>query len=146
MVNFIKINRNLSSLMKPKKGFLKYYLFIALGFGLLGLTDTLLTFFDVVNNVYTVMVMNLNVLFFFFNIAAIAIFHHHRVGRIAFILPIYHIATFVVFFGVGLSLAYMGVILQGLWMVLLGISLVSSLFEILLAFYLMAHLQVLKKD
>ena len=101
--------------MKKKRGLLKTYLLLALAFGLFGLLDALLTFFDVVTNVYVYLAFVLPFLFFVFSIVVIPIFHHHRLERIVYVLPIYHIISYVIFFAFAFILSVVfSILLYGL--------------------------------
>ena len=128
--------------MKLKRSFLRWYLVLALAFGILGLLDSLLTFFDVVNNVYVAVVVLLSAAFFLYNIVVIPVFHAHRVERIAYVLPIYHICTFLLFFGFGFLTKALNILVDWLWMVVVGAGLLSAVFEVGFALYLMKKLDV----
>lgn len=128
--------------MKPKRGFLRWYLVLAVGFGILGLLDSLLTFFDVVNNIYVGVVVLLSAAFFLYNLVVIPVFHAHHIERIAYVLPIYHIITFLLFFGFGFLTKAMNLLVSWLWIVIVGAGLLSALFEIGFALYLIRRLDV----
>ena len=128
--------------MKPKRGFLRWYLFLTLAFGMLGLLDSLATFFDVVNNVYVYVVVILSIFFFLYNILVIPIFHAHHVERIAYVLPIYHLFSFLLFFGFGLLTTSARLLFDWLWMVVVGAGFLSAIFEIVFSAYLMKKLDL----
>jgi hypothetical protein len=123
--------------MQEKRGFLKIYLYIALLFGIISLVDNFLVIFEVNNNVYVMLLMFITHAFFFFNIVTIPLFHYFRVKKIAYILPLYHLLTYILFFSVGFLLTIVGIILSGTWIILVGISILSSIFEIAVAIYLL---------
>lgn len=132
--------------MKQKRGFIRFYLLLALAFGFLGLVDTSLTFFDVTNNIYAHLVMLISILFFFFNVFSIPIFYLKRVERIAFIFPIYHIIVFLLFFGFGFLMTYKALFFEWMWIVLIALGFVSALFEVIFSIYLMGRLKVFEED
>jgi hypothetical protein len=123
--------------MQEKRGFLKVYLYIALLFGIISLIDNFLVIFDVINNIYVMLLMFITHVFFFFNIITIPLFHYFRVNKIAYILPLYHMLTYILFFSVGFLLTMSGIILSGTWLILVIISILSSIFEIGIAIYLL---------
>ncbi len=126
--------------MKPKHGFARTYFIIAIIFGLLGLVDSMLNFFDVELPWYAA---TLSILLFFFlilNITAIIFFHHHHVHTIAFVLPVYHIISYVLFVGLGIWIAVTQFTAPWLDVTLTGTEVVTSLFEVLFSFYVLAHL------
>ena len=123
-----------------KKRFLQIYLVLVIIFGLLGLVDNLLGVEGTAPKVYSYLMLLLTLLFFLFNILAIAIFHHDRVQRLAYVLPIYHIITFVLFTGMSTVLVKW---ISELWMGLIGLGFLTSLFEILFGFYVLAKVKSL---
>ncbi len=123
--------------MQEKRGYLKFYLYIAMFFGIISLIDNFLVIFDVINNIYVMLLMFITHTFFFLNIITIPLFYYFRINKIAYILPIYHLLTYILFFSVGFFLNTAGIVLQGTWMILIGISILSSIFEISIAIYLL---------
>jgi len=117
--------------------FLRTYLFSVIIIGLIGLTDAVLTFLKITPALYTRIVPLLLFLFFFFNIFSIAIFRRHPLERIVYILPIYHIITYIIFLSLGLYLIISGIIPDWLSLALIGMQVVSSLFELSFSVYLL---------
>ena len=130
--------------MIPKRGFAKTYFIIALIFGLLGLVDILLSFLHKEPVWYASTISILLFFFFFFNILAIALFHHHHMENIAFVLPVYHLVSYVIFLGIGLWLSTQETLLSWIDPTLLTVGVITSSFEILFSFYLLAHVKNLE--
>jgi len=122
--------------MMKKRGFLKVYLFIALAFGILGLIDSILATIKISSDIYSTILVPLTFLFFLFNIVVIPVFHQHRIERIAYVLPIYHLASYILFFGLGLWLG-IAELLTSFWIILIIIGSLTSLFEIGFSSYLL---------
>ncbi|HIG93052.1 MAG: hypothetical protein QT02_C0011G0013 [archaeon GW2011_AR9] len=120
-----------------KKGFLQVYLLLAIVFGLLGISDASLTYFEMSSTLYSMLIISASILFFLFNVIAIAVFHYHRVDKIAYVLPVYHIVTFVMFAGMSFWLTTYN---SGLWLGLIIFGFASSLAEILFAVYLLGRM------
>ncbi len=123
--------------MRPRLGFLHFYLYCTIIIGLLGLTDALLTFLKITPSLYVKIVTLILFLFFFFNILSIALFRRQNLERIVYVLPIYHIASYVLFLSLGLYLTFTAIIPQWLSFVLIGLQVVSSLFEFSFSIYLL---------
>ena len=123
--------------MRPRLGFLRFYLYCTLIIGLLGLTDALLTFLKITPLLYVRIVTLVLFLFVFFNILSIALFRRQNLEIIVYVLPIYHIASYVLFLSLGLYLAFTAIIPLWLSFVLIGLQVVSSLFELGFSIYLL---------
>ena len=117
--------------------FLRTYLFSVIIIGLIGLADAMLTYMKIAPPLYVKIVPLLLFLFFFFNIFSIAIFRRHPLERIVYILPIYHIITYIIFLSLGLYLIIRGTIPDWLSLALIGMQVVSSLFELSFSLYLL---------
>lgn len=128
---------NLAFTMRPRSGFLRFYLYCTIIIGLLGLTDALLTFLKRTPLLYVRIVTLVLFLFVFFNILSIALFRRQNLERIVYVLPIYHIASYVLFLSLGLYLTFTAIIPIGLSFVLMGLQAVSSLFEFSFSIYLL---------
>ena len=130
--------------MTPKRGFAKTYFIITILFGLLGLIDILLSFLGKEPVWYASTISILLFFFFFFNILAIAFFHHHHMEDIAFVLPVYHLVSYVLFVGIGLWLVTRETL--PLWVdpTLTAVGVITSAFEILFSFYVLAHVKNLE--
>ncbi len=129
--------------MKKKRGLLKTYLLLALAFGLFGLLDALLTFFDVVTNVYVYLAFVLPFLFFVFSIVVIPIFHHHRLERIVYVLPIYHIISYGIFFAFAFILSFFWLVYGWIWVAMLLIGFITSILEIGFSYYLLKRFDLI---
>ena len=123
--------------MKKKRGFLKTYLLLALIFGLYGLLDSLLIFFDVVTNIYVYIAFTLPLLFFVFSVLAIPIFHYQRLERIVYVLPIYHIISYGVFFAFAFILSFFWLVHGWIWILMIILGFLTSIFEIWFSYYLL---------
>ncbi len=127
--------------MRPRTGFFKTYLYIAIFFGIIGLSDTILSvLLSFTNQIYAYLIGAAAFLFFFFNLAAIAVFKYSRAERIAYILPVYHLVSYLAFFMVGLVLLAVGQTPEWLRLLLIALGLIASLFEIGFSFYLLKKL------
>jgi hypothetical protein len=121
---------------KSIEKFLGVYLIIAFAFGIIGLADGLLSLIGFSSIVYASIIIPLAILFFFFNIFTLVHFIQGKLAKITWVLPIYHLATYVLFFIIGLTLSIQGSLFD--WVViLLGITaILTSIFEIAFSFYL----------
>ena len=128
--------------MKKKKGFLKTYLLLALIFGLYGLLDSVLTFFNVLNNIYVYLAFILPFLFFVFSIIAIPIFHHQRLERIVYVLPIYHILSYLIFFAFAFILSFFWLVHGWIWILIIILGFLTSIFEIWFSYYLLKRFEL----
>ena len=118
--------------------FLLVYLYLALTFGIIGLVDNIFTFLDFMPQMYVLAVLAATVFFFIFNIITIPIFMHQRVPRVAFVLPVYHVLSFIVFFGAGVALFVFELTGEKLWVWgMIGLGFIASLFEIIFSLYLL---------
>ncbi|MEK6863076.1 MAG: hypothetical protein AABW53_00040 [Nanoarchaeota archaeon] len=127
--------------MRPRTGFLKTYLYIAIFFGIIGLTDTILSvLLSFTSPIYAYIIGAAAFLFFFFNLAAIAAFKYSRAERIAYILPVYHLVSYLAFFMVGLVLIAVGQTPEWLQLILTIWGIIASVFEIGFSFYLLKKL------
>ena len=130
-------------MIEKKLKFLRIYLIIALAFGVIGISDSLLSLLKFSSTIYTIIVGLLAFLFFFFNIFAWVHITQAKLEKITWVLPIYHLLTAVLFtiFGIIFSLA--GLLTTGI-IVLLGIiGILTSIFEVLFSFYLLKRFELL---
>ncbi len=138
MVSETNINfRSLFLSMKPKMGFLKFYLLIALLIGFLGILDNFFALINFTYPIYQYVVIAVLFLFFFFNLSSLFVFRHHGVERIAYVLPIYHLLSYLLFVGVGGVIAYLGTTPESWKLILLASGFLSSLFEVAFSSYLL---------
>jgi len=126
---------------KSKEKFLRIYLIIAFGFGFIGLADSLLSLFGFSSIIYGLMVGILAFLFFFFNIFAWVHFMHEKLEKITWVLPIYHIGSYVLFFILGIVLAVIGLLNGGVLTFLSVLGMLTSGFEILFSLYLLKRFE-----
>ncbi len=134
------INHNsLAGDMAHPNHFLRVYLYVALIFGLLGIADNLMAWLTVTApSLYIYAIVILSLLFFIFNIITIPIFLHQRVPKIALVLPIYHVVTFLLFSSVSIILIILHLVGNQLWTsVILSIGLIASIFEAVFSIYLL---------
>lgn len=124
-----------------QRWFLKGYIFTALGFGVLGLLDSILTYGEIKLPVFSQALMVIAFLFFFFNIAAIVFFKFHEVDRIAFLLPMYHLFTYLALLWVSFGITYFKDIPNDVWLSILIISTAFSVFEIIFCVYLLRRFE-----
>ena len=123
--------------MKSGHGFLRKYLYIVIIIALIGISDAMLTFLKVSFPLYARIIPLVLFLFFFFNIFAIAIFRRHHFERIVYVLPIYHIITYILFLSLGLYLTIRGIVPTWLSLALIGMQVVSSFFELSFSIYVL---------
>ncbi|MEW5896242.1 MAG: hypothetical protein AB1668_00990 [Nanoarchaeota archaeon] len=136
--------------MKQKRWFLSLYLVVAVVFGVLGLIESILAYFTTAPQIipnyayyYSLAMAVFSFLFFFFNIFSIAVFRHHGVVRIAYVLPAYYLICYVLFFILGFAFA--GITVGWVTNALIAASTLTSLFEIGFGLYLMKRF-VFKKE
>ena len=128
--------------MPHKRGFVKAYLFIVILVGLLGLIDASFTYLQFSNNIYEMAILTFSILFFFFNILAIAFFHAHGTERIVYVLPIYHLLAFVLFNALGFMIISRGWFSPAVLSGTIVVEYLSSLWEITFAAYLVKRLSL----
>lgn len=123
-------------MMEQKRGFLKVYLILAIILAVVSIIDGILTWLKFENRIYGFILLAVAGLFFLFNIVAIPIFHHQRLKKIAYVLPIYYIVSYIIFFGVGVYLFFRPY--QPFWLnpVVMVINYLMALFEIVFSVYL----------
>ena len=124
-------------IMKSGPGFLRKYLYIVMIIALIGLTDAVLTFLKANFPLYVRLIPLVLFLFFFFNIFAIAVFRRHQLGRIVYVLPLYHIISYILFLSLGLYLTIRGIVPAWLSYALIGIQAASSIFELSFSTYVL---------
>ena len=123
--------------MKSGLGFLHTYLYAVMAIALLGLTDATLRLLKMTPMLYARIVPLVLFLFFFFNIFTLAIFRRHNLQRIVYVLPLYHIISYILFLSLGLYLTITGYNPVWLSFALIGIQTASSLFELGFSMYLL---------
>ncbi len=126
--------------MKTKMNFLRVYLYLAISFGIMGILDEILIYFNLTfhSSIFSLLL----IAFFFFNIISIAFFHHHRIQRIAYVLPIYYLISYLTFNIFALILLKYNLFVN--WNILLTIiAFLSSIFEIGFSSYLLDKFELL---
>lgn len=113
--------------MPEKRGFLKFYLLLAILIGIFGIVDNSLIFLKLASETYITMVSLLLFFYFFFNILAILVFYHQKQEPINYVLPLYHMITAIIFSIVGI---YFSAPTFFILVSLLVIGYLTSLFEI----------------
>jgi len=129
-------NKGLAKPMKTPLRFLRFYLVTALLIGAINLSDSLLALININSSIFSLVLMILSFLFFFFNILSITIFHHQKVARIAYFLPVYYIASYVIFFILS-SILIFRTVQPIVWNILIGVGIATSLFEMIFSTYLL---------
>jgi hypothetical protein len=122
--------------MEKKKSFLQIYLWITLFFGFLGLLDNTLNFFNL-NHIFSTFVVIVAFSFFIFNIVALIIFFRSPLKKIYFVLPIYHLLTYIFFVGLGIYLLVSNLTLGWITLTLIITGIITSIFEIVFSIYLL---------
>ncbi len=128
--------------MKSGYGFLRIYLYTVIVIALVGLTDAVLTYLEINPPLYVRIVSFLLFLFFFFNVFALAIFRRHHSEKILYVLPMYHIFSYIFFLSLGLYLTISGFNPSWLSVTLIGVQAASSLFELIFSAYLLIKFDV----
>lgn len=130
--------------MKPKTWFLKIYLIFVLIFGIIGFIDNFFVVFGFTNNTYSFIILTLTFIFFFFNIVSISIFHYHRLEKINYVLPIYHIISYLFFFSISIILTIYEIFYNWMWLTFMIIGIFAALFEMGFSIYLLKRFSLLK--
>jgi len=120
-----------------KKGFAKLYLMVALCFALLGLLDIIFTLVKLEAVIFKSALGILAVVFFFFNITALPLLHHFKAERIYYLLPIYYLISYTLMTITGIIIGWFNLALNSLWVILIVVGALSSLFELIFSIYLL---------
>lgn len=119
-------------------------MWLALVFGVIGLADGLVSLLNLsLMEYYGWVISVIAFLFFFFNIFALVYFKQERLEKITWVLPIYHIASYILFFGLGIFLGLAGLFLGGVVGILGVIGVVTSVLEIIFCVYLLRRFRFL---
>ena len=130
-------------MVEKKFKFLRIYLIVTLAFGVIGLSDSILSLFDISSVVYGILIGLLAFLFFFFNIFALVHLMQDKLEKITWILPIYHLLTAVVLTIIGSMLVLVGLLNSGVILFFGILSSITSIFEISFSFYLLKRFKFL---
>lgn len=122
--------------MPPKNRFLHFYLVTALLFGTLGLFDSLFTLTATPPAVYVTTLSLLLAAFFLLNLAAFFTFWHQQLEKVALVLPIYHILSFLLFVVLSLFLIRDS-LPESAWINFPVAGILLSLFEMAFSAYLL---------
>ena len=129
-------------MVEKKLGFFKIYLIIALAFGVIGLSDSLLSLFQISSTIYEIVVGILAFLFFFFNIFALVHIMQDKLEKITWILPLYHLLSAILFTFVGIILSLKGLLTNGVLLSFGIIGILTSVFEVLFSLYLLKRFEL----
>ena len=130
--------------MPKKRGFLLTYLVLAIFVGVLSLVDSILAFLEITSNIFLIFLSIILIMFFFLSIVAIALFHHHRIERLAYVLPVYYIISYLVFFGIGALITLKQIDSSAVFISLTIIGLLASFFEIGFSIHVIRKLELIK--
>ena len=129
-------------MVEKKLRFLRIYLIITLAFGVIGISDSLLSLFNASSIVYGIIIGLLAFLFFFFNIFALVHFMQDKLEKITWVLPIYHLLTAIFLTIIGVSLALAGLLNSGVVFFFGILSSLTSIFEILFSLHLLKRFKL----
>jgi hypothetical protein len=132
--------------MKNKRILAKWYVLGALFFGVLGLIDTLITYYSTPTLLYLNFISFLFLLFFLANIFFLFYFIHNRLKSIFFILPIYHILLYIILSIIGIVVVFKEITTPS---VALGFSVtagITSIFEIIFSLYLLGKFLLFSQE
>ncbi|MDP3640031.1 MAG: hypothetical protein Q8R53_02395 [Nanoarchaeota archaeon] len=127
--------------MPQKKRFLKFYLFIALLFGCLGVVDGVLPFLLIPPLAYLNTLAVISLLFFLLNIMAFFTFWHQQQRKITYVLPVYHVFSFILFIVLSSLFSY-NTLPANLLAFFPTIGIVLSVFEIFFSGYLLRRFEL----
>lgn len=128
--------------MEKKRGFLRVYLIIALIMGILGLFDSIFALTKVSITYYPEIVALLVFVFFWFNLTALIFFIYQRLEKITYVLPIYHIAIYILFTALGILLYAKGLVDAVDLSLMSSAGILAALFEIGFSVYLLMRFGV----
>lgn len=126
-----------------KEHFLRTYLIIVLAFGVIGISDSLLSLFNTSSIIYGVIVGILAFLFFFFNLFALVHLIQEKLEKITWILPVYHLLSAIIFTILGVLLSLKGLLTNNLIFSLGIMGILTSSFEILFSLFLLKRFKLL---
>ena len=124
-------------MVEKKLKFLRIYLILTLVFGVIGLSDSILSLLKISSLTYSIILGTLSFVFFFFNIFALVHIMQEKLEKITWVLPTYHILTTILFTILGIILSLAGLLNQIAIFLLIIIGLLSSIFEIGFSVYLL---------
>ena len=124
-----------------REKFVATYLVLALVFGILGLVDGVVNLVGVEVAIYSIVIGILSGLFFFFNLFAWVHLKHEKAEGITLVLPIYHVISYLLFFGLGIALGLMGLFFAGVFTFFVIVGVITSVFELGFSFYLLRRFE-----
>ena len=130
-------------MVEKKLKFLRIYLILTLVFGVIGLSDSILSLLKISSLTYSIILGTLAFVFFFFNIFALVHIMQEKLEKITWVLPTYHILTTILFTILGIILSLAGLLNQIAIFLLIIIGLLSSIFEIGFSVYLLKRFKFL---
>ena len=129
-------------MIEKKHKFLRIYLIITLAFGVIGISDSLLSLMKTSSTSYTLIVGFLAILFFFFNIFALVHIMQEKLEKITWVLPLYHLLTAVLITTLGVFLSLKGLLTANVIFSLGIIGILTSGFEVLFSLYLLKRFEL----
>jgi len=126
-----------------KEKFLGIYLWIALLFGIIGIVDGILNFTELSLRIYSLVMGLLVFVFFFFNLFSWVHFMHDKLEKITWVLPTYHLVSYILFFVLGIFMGLKGLLTENSLNYFVVISIVTSVLEISWCVYLLKRFKFL---
>lgn len=126
--------------MERLQKFLRTYLIIVIIYALLGVLDSILQFAQYSTPIYTALLSVITLLFFLFNMIALAVFFKTKQERITLVLPLYHLALYVIFFIIGIATASLAT-KESLFFGMSIFGLITSIAELSFGYYLIKKLE-----
>jgi hypothetical protein len=96
--------------MEKKRGFLKFYLYLALIVSVLGFVDTSLALANYALLYITFIISTLTFMFFWISLLALFLFTYNRLERITYSIPIFYMTVYVVMTIVSAVLYFKGML------------------------------------
>ncbi|MBU1111971.1 MAG: hypothetical protein ABIG93_02730 [archaeon] len=116
--------------MEKKRGFLRVYLIVALMMGILGLLDSILTLAKLNLAYYGETLALIAFLFFWFNLTTLIFFIYQRLEKITYVLPVYHMAIYILFTIIAVILFIRGLTENLNLSIMVGAGILAAIFEI----------------
>lgn len=116
---------------------LRTYLIIVILMASISLFDAVFSYLYELPTLYASIINVVFVLFFFYNITRIFVFLMQRLDHITLVLPFYHLIMFILFSTLGVYFFNQGLITGEPILAMVIISVLSSLFEMGFAYYLL---------
>ena len=123
--------------MKKSLQSLKTYIYVVFLIAIISLIDAILSLTIELNYVYSLIIQIITLIFFIYNIKIIFKFFSYRLEHITLFLPFYYFITFILFSSLGIYFISKGLVTEYLILTMASISIISALFEIVFARYLL---------